>query len=364
MSDFAPLQPGMTIGILGGGQLGRMLSTAAAELGFSTHIYCPDRDSPAFAVSASRTIAPYEDEQALAAFAEQVAVVTYEFENVPAATANFLTDRVAVYPAANALEVSQDRVTEKELMVALGIAVPAFAFVDQARDIYSALAKAGRPAVLKTRRFGYDGKGQAIVRTGDDPANAWRAIGEVPAILESYVQFEREISVILARGRNGEMRAYDVSENRHAGGILDQTIVPARITPALARQAVGIAERIAAALDYVGVLAVEMFVVGTGDGARLLVNEIAPRVHNSGHWTQDGALVSQFEQHIRAIAGWPLGDPTRHSDVIMTNLIGDDAGAFATLAAEPGARLHLYGKAETRKGRKMGHVNRVKPRST
>jgi 5-(carboxyamino)imidazole ribonucleotide synthase len=353
----------MTIGILGGGQLGRMLATAAADLGFSTHVYCPDRDSPAFAVSASRTIAPYDDQPALAAFAESVAVATYEFENIPAATVDFLSAHVPVYPAANALEISQDRLAEKELMVALGIAVPAFALVDAAKDIYSALAKAGRPAVLKTRRFGYDGKGQAVIRPGDDPTNAWRAIGETPAILESFVSFESEISVVIARGRTGEMRAYDVSENRHAGGILDETIVPARIPPALARDAVGIAERIAAALDYVGVLAVEMFVVGEGDAARLMVNEIAPRVHNSGHWTQNGALVSQFEQHIRAIAGWPLGDPARHSDVTMTNLIGDDIAAFAEIAAEPGASLHLYGKVETRKGRKMGHVNRVRPKS-
>ncbi|MEO8668808.1 MAG: 5-(carboxyamino)imidazole ribonucleotide synthase [Bauldia sp.] len=362
MNDAAPVRPGMTIGVLGGGQLGRMLATAAADLGFSTHIYCPDRDSPAFAVAASRTIAPYDDEAALAAFAESVAIVTYEFENVPAATAEFLSDRVAVFPAANALEVAQDRLAEKELMLALGIPVAPFAAVDTQKDIYSALAKAGRPAVLKTRRLGYDGKGQALIRTGDDPLNAWRAMGEAPAIMESFVNFEREISVILARGRNGEMRAYDVGENRHVGGILDETIVPAPIPADLARQAVGIAERIAGALDYVGILAVEMFVAGEADNRRLLVNEIAPRVHNSGHWTQDAAITSQFEQHIRAIAGWPLGDTTRHSDVVMTNLIGDEAGAFAQLAAEPGACVHIYGKTEARRGRKMGHVNRLKPR--
>jgi 5-(carboxyamino)imidazole ribonucleotide synthase len=364
MTDAAPLRPGMTIGILGGGQLGRMLATAAADLGFSTHIYCPDRDSPAFAVAAARTIAPYEDEAALAAFAESTAVVTYEFENVPAATAEFLSDRVPVYPAANALEVAQDRLAEKELMVALGIPVAPFAPVDRQKDIYSALAKAGRPAVLKTRRFGYDGKGQSLIRTGDDPVNAWRAMGEAPAIMESFVNFEREISVILARGRKGETRAYDVGENRHVAGILDETIVPAPIPADLAREAVGVAGRIAEALDYIGILAVEMFVAGNGEGRRLLVNEIAPRVHNSGHWTQDAAVTSQFEQHIRAIAGWPLGDITRHSDVVMTNLIGEEAGAFADLAAEPGACLHIYGKTEARRGRKMGHVNRLKPRRT
>lgn len=362
MSDPAPVAPGMTIGILGGGQLGRMLATAAAELGFASHIYCPDRDSPAFAVAASRTIAAYEDEMALATFAAGVSAVTYEFENIPAASVEFLTGRVPVYPAANALAVSQDRLSEKELMVALGIAVPPFALVNVQKDIYSALAKTGRPAVLKTRRFGYDGKGQSHIRTGDDPVNAWRTMGEAPAILEAHIAFEREISVILARGRNGETRAYDVGENRHAGGILDETIVPASISPAVAAEAMAIASRIASALDYVGVLAVEMFVVGKGGDARLLVNEIAPRVHNSGHWTQDGAVTSQFQQHIRAIAGWPLGDTARHSDVVMTNLIGDEVDAYAAIAAEPGASLHLYGKTETRRGRKMGHVNRVKPK--
>src|SRR4029079_937793 len=240
------------------------------------------------------------------------------------------------------------------------IAVPPFALVNVQKDIYSALTKTGRPAVLKTRRFGYDGKGQSHVRPGDDPVNAWRTMGEAPAILEAHIAFEREISVILARGRNGETRAYDVGENRHAGGILDETIVPASIAPAVAAEAVAIASRIASALHYVGVLAVEMFVVGKGGDARLLVNEIAPRVHNSGHWTQDGAVTSQFQQHIRAIAAWPLGDPARHSDVVMTNLIGDEVDAYAAIAAEPGASLHLYGKTETRRRRKTGHVNRVK----
>jgi 5-(carboxyamino)imidazole ribonucleotide synthase len=359
MAEAAALGPGATIGILGGGQLGRMLSIAAAELGFSTHIYCPDRDSPAFAVTAARTVAPYEDADSLVAFADAVDLVTYEFENVPAATAEILAERVPVYPAPNALEVAQDRLAEKELMTALGIAVPAYAEVAEQADIYSALARAGRPAVLKTRRLGYDGKGQAVIRAGDDPVKAWRLIGENPAIMETYVPFEREISVILARGRDGSARAYDICENRHAGGILDETIVPAALSPAVAAEAVAIAGKIAGALDYVGILAVEMFVVGES----LLVNEIAPRVHNSGHWTQDGAVTSQFEQHIRAIAGWPLGDTWRHSDVTMLNLIGDEVAAWAEIAAEPATRLHLYGKAESRRGRKMGHVNRLRPRS-
>ncbi|HVZ15231.1 MAG TPA: 5-(carboxyamino)imidazole ribonucleotide synthase [Bauldia sp.] len=353
-----PLSPGMTIGILGGGQLGRMLALAAAELGLNCHIYCPDAKSPAFAVSAARTIAPYEDEGALAAFAAAVDVVTYEFENVPVATVRFLAERVAVYPRQRSLEVAQDRYDEKRLMGELGIAVAPYAPVNVVQDIYSALARTGRPAILKTRRMGYDGKGQAAIRSGDDLVAAWRSIGEMPAILEAHVPFEREVSVILARGRDGAMRAYDISENRHENGILAETSVPATITPQTAAEAVAMAEKIADAVDHVGVLAVEMFLA---PGGVLMVNEIAPRVHNSGHWTQDGCLVSQFEQHIRAIAGWPLGDTARHSDVTMENLLGDDAGRWAEILAEPGARLHLYGKAEARPGRKMGHVNRIRP---
>jgi 5-(carboxyamino)imidazole ribonucleotide synthase len=363
MSDPPLVRPGMIVGILGGGQLGRMLSLAAAEMGLSCHVYCPDPKSPAFAVSAARTIAPYEDEAALAAFAGSVDIVTFEFENVPAATARYVAERVAVFPGAASLELAQDRFAEKGLMAELGIPVAPFAEVSRQGDIYSAIAKAGRPSILKTRRLGYDGKGQALIRAGDDPVSAWRAIGEAPAILEAFVPFDREISVILARGRDGGMRAFDVCENRHEGGILFETKVPAAISPALAGEAVGIAERIAEALGHVGVLAVEMFVAPPGDGPRILVNEIAPRVHNSGHWTADACLTSQFEQHLRAIAGWPLGDPARHSEAVMTNLIGESVEEWRTVAAEPGARLHLYGKSETRPGRKMGHVTRLSARS-
>ena len=353
--------PGMIVGILGGGQLGRMLAAAAAELGLSCHVYCPDRQSPAFAVAARRTVAPYEDEAALADFAATVDVITYEFENIPAATVEFLAARRTVLPGAESLAVSQDRLSEKRLMEELGIPVPAFAPVAALTDIYSALARTGRPAVLKTRRLGYDGKGQAVIRAGDDPVPAWRAIGEAPAILEAFVPFSREISVVIARGLDGDMRAWDVTENRHKAGILDTSTVPAAVTPLTATRAVAIAEHIALALGHVGVLAVEMFVLGEGDEAQLMVNEIAPRVHNSGHWTADAAYTSQFEQHIRAICGWPLGDAERHSDVVMQNLIGDDVARWRELAGEPGARLHLYGKAEARPGRKMGHVNRVTP---
>ena len=352
------LAPGMTVGILGGGQLGRMLALAAAELGLKCHIYCPERGSPAFAVTDASSVAAYEDEAALAAFAAAVDVVTLEFENIPLATLRFLAERVRVAPGVNSLAVSQDRLSEKTLMGELGIGVPAYAAVASQQDIYSALARTGRPAILKTRRMGYDGKGQAAIRPGDDLVTAWRAIGEAPAILEALVPFEREISVVLARAEGGEMRAYDICENRHVNGVLATTSVPASVTPELAAHAVGIAERIAVGLGHVGVLAVEMFVL---KDQTLLVNEIAPRVHNSGHWTQDGCLTSQFEQHIRAVAGWPLGDTERHSDVTMENLLGADAARWAEILAEPGARLHLYGKAEARPGRKMGHVNRVRP---
>ncbi len=356
-----PVAPGGVIGILGGGQLGRMLATAAAELGLSCHIYCPDDDSPASAVSSATTVAAYDDEAALAAFAEAVDAVTFEFENVPAATVRLLADRVSVFPHAASLEVAQDRLAEREFLQSVGIGVAAFATVDSPPEVYSALARTGRPAILKTRRLGYDGKGQVVIGTGDDPTGAWRAIGGAPAILESRVRFEREISVVLGRARTGATRAYDIAENRHVNGILTESQVPAAVTPETAAEAVAIAERIADALDYVGVLAVEMFVVKAEGAPKLLVNEIAPRVHNSGHWTMDAALTSQFEQHIRAIAGWPLGDSWRHSDVVMTNLLGDDVKRWREIAAEPGARLHLYGKKEARPGRKMGHVNRLSP---
>jgi 5-(carboxyamino)imidazole ribonucleotide synthase len=363
MNETPPIRPGMIVGILGGGQLGRMLALAAAEMGLSCHVYCPDPKSPAFAVAAARTVAPYEDEAALAAFAGAVDVVTFEFENVPAETLAFLAGRAPVFPGARSLTIAQDRLFEKRLMEAEGIPTAPFAEVAKQADIYSAIARAGRPAILKTRRLGYDGKGQAVIRAGDDPVAAWRAIGEVPAILEAYVAFEREVSVVLARGRDGGIRAFDITENVHENGILATSTVPAWITPALADEALAIAGTIAVALDHVGVLAVEMFVLPEGAPRRLLVNEIAPRVHNSGHWTSDACLCSQFEQHIRAVAGWPLADPARHSDATMTNLIGDAVDAWPALAAEPGARLHLYGKAETRPGRKMGHVNRIAPRS-
>lgn len=359
MSDAPFIHPGMTIGILGGGQLGRMLALAAAELGLSCHIFCPDAQSPAFDVAARRTIAPYDDEAALDAFARSVSAITFEFENVPAETATFLAAQVPVFPSPQALALAQDRLAEKRLMDELGIPVTPYTEVDTLASIYSALAKTGRPAVLKTRRFGYDGKGQTVVRAGDDPVAAWRMVGERPSILEALVPFDKEVSVVLARGRDGTVRTYDVAENEHHAGILRRTTAPASVNGEIADEAAAIGSKIATALDYVGVLAVEMFLVDAVGAPRLMVNEIAPRVHNSGHWTQDGCRVSQFEQHIRAVSGWTLGDATRHSDVVMTNLIGDDVAAWKTLAAEPDACLHLYGKTEARPDRKMGHVNRI-----
>jgi 5-(carboxyamino)imidazole ribonucleotide synthase len=358
------LEPGGTIGILGGGQLGRMLALAAAELGLRTHIYAPEADSPAFDVGTAHTLAAYEDEAALVRFAEAVDLVTYEFENVPARTAAVLAALRPVRPDPAALAVSQDRLFEKDFLTSLGIATASYVGVDDAGALARAVAQFGRPSLLKTRRFGYDGKGQAIIREGSDLAATFRGLGGQPAILEGIVPFIKEVSVIAARSADGSFAAYDVAENVHANHILSSTRVPAAIAPETATDAVACAKRIADALDYVGVIAVEMFVceAASPDVGReiLRVNEIAPRVHNSGHWTQDGALTSQFEQHIRAIAGWPLGAPRRHGNAVeMRNLIGEDVLAFEDILHEAGAHLHLYGKAAVRPGRKMGHVTRI-----
>ncbi|MFN4143624.1 5-(carboxyamino)imidazole ribonucleotide synthase [Aestuariivirga sp.] len=353
-----PLPPGSRVGILGGGQLARMLSLAAARLGIDCHIYAPEAHSPAFAVSAARTIAAYDDFAALEGFARAVDVVTYEFENVPGDTAGFLDRFVPVAPGVAALKTAQDRIAEKTFIDGLGIPVAPFAEVSDTATLERALSRIGTPAVLKTRRFGYDGKGQTKIHPGADPDAAFAEIGRQPAILEGFVAFEKEISVIAARSWSGEVAVYDVPENHHEHHILKTSTVPASIPADVAEKARGFGGRIIAALDYVGVIGVEMFVAG-GD---VVVNEIAPRVHNSGHWTMDACHVSQFEQHIRAICGWPLGAPDRHSDVVMTNLLGDEIGRWCELAAEPAVHIHLYGKAEARRGRKMGHFNRLTPR--
>ncbi|MDQ0471134.1 5-(carboxyamino)imidazole ribonucleotide synthase [Labrys wisconsinensis] len=351
--------PGGVLGILGGGQLGRMLALAAARLGIESHIYCPDPDSPAFQVTRRVTCAAYEDETALAGFAADVDAVTYEFENIPPVAAAFLSAAKPVLPDVKALETTADRVTEKTFVRSLGIGTAEFRAVDSRAELASAVGALGRPAVLKTRRFGYDGKGQALIRPGSDLSESLARMGGQPAILEAFVPFVMEVSVVAVRGSDGAVRTYDLIENEHRDHILDVSMVPARVAPEVARQAGAIAARIIAALDYVGVLAVEMFVTRDDD---VLVNEIAPRVHNSGHWTEDACLVSQFENHVRAVCGWPLGSTERHSDAVMTNLIGEDAGAWADLAREPGA-LHLYGKHVAREGRKMGHFTRISPRN-
>ena len=359
------IRPGASIGILGGGQLGRMLAMAAARLGLTCHVFAPEADSPAFEVSRHHTIARYDDEAALAAFADCVDVITYEFENVPAATAAFLDARRAVRPGPAILAATQDRLAEKRFLGGLGLPTAGFAPVDDIVALERAVAQLGRPSILKTRRMGYDGKGQATVRDASDLAQVFASLGAQPSILEGLVDFEREISVVAARGMDGAFAAYDVCENRHANHVLAQTLVPARIDPATAAAAVGMARKITDALDYVGVIAVEMFVSledAPGGGSRhevLRVNEIAPRVHNSGHWTLDGAVTSQFEQHVRAICGWPLGATRRHGAIVMDNLLGDDAARWRDILEEEGASLHLYGKGAARPGRKMGHVTRL-----
>ena len=350
------LQAEATIGILGGGQLGRMLALAAARLGFKCHIFSPSPDSPAFDVVHRVTCADYTDTQALDRFAADVDVVTYEFENVPAETATFLAARVPVLPDPKILATTQDRLAEKKFVASLGIGTAPFADVGEAAALKSAIERVGRPAVLKTRRFGYDGKGQAAIKNGSNPEAIWREVGGQPCILEAFVPFEREVSVVAARGQDGVVECYDVTENEHRDHILKVSRVPAAISDSGARQARHIAETIAQKFGYVGVLAVEMFVLGGGE---ILVNEIAPRVHNSGHWTLDGASISQFEQHIRAVAGWALGKPVRHGRVEMINLIGAEVEDYKKWLAVPGAAVHLYGKVAVRPGRKMGHVTRV-----
>jgi 5-(carboxyamino)imidazole ribonucleotide synthase len=353
------LKPGDTIGILGGGQLGRMLAMAAARLGLRCHVFSPDPDSPAFDVVLNATCAEYADVEALELFANDVDLITYEFENVPAAAAMILGARRPVLPERKILETTQDRLAEKDFVTRLGIGTADYADVSSAASLRAAIARIGLPAVLKTRRFGYDGKGQTIVRDGDNPDHVWEDLGTRSAILEAFIPFEREISVIAARSASGQVECFDVTENEHREHILKISRAPADIPGALAAQARAVAETIAGALNYVGVLAVEMFVVQRDGEPKVLVNEIAPRVHNSGHWTLDGASISQFEQHIRAIAGWPLGKPVRHGPVTMTNLIGDEINSYEQWLTIPGATVHLYGKGAPRPGRKMGHVTEV-----
>lgn len=352
------LPAGAIIGILGGGQLGRMLSVAASRLGLRTHIFEPGANPPAGHVADAVTTAPYEDEAALHAFAEAVDVITYEFENIPTSALDILEALKPVRPGRNALRVSQDRLTEKQFLSDLGLQTAPFAAVGDADDLARAIQAAGLPAILKTRRFGYDGKGQARITANADAAQALADMAGRPAILEGFVEFTHEVSVIGARNADGEVACFDPGENVHRDGILRTTTVPARLTASQRGDAVLLAARILNELDYVGVMGVELFVTPGG----LVVNEIAPRVHNSGHWTQQGCTIDQFEQHIRAVAGWPLGDGSRYADVVMENLIGEDMLRVPELAKQPGTSIHLYGKADIKPGRKMGHVNRIVPK--
>ena len=356
-----PLPPGSTLGILGGGQLGRMLSQAVSRLGFDVVILDPQPDCPAARVSRAQITAPYDDPDALQALGRLCDVVTFEFENVPAASVETLAEAGAlVAPGPTALAVAQDRVDEKTYLNAVGAPTVAFAAVTTLDDLTAAIERLGLPALLKTRREGYDGKGQVWIRDIADAADALESLGGRPAILEAKASFVRELSVIAARDWDGHMAVYPLGENSHEGGVLRTTLAPATVDEKTQVRARAIAEAILDGLDYVGVLGVELFDIPVPGGDDvLLVNEIAPRVHNTGHWTQDGCVCDQFEQHIRAIVGWPLGPTEAHARIEMTNLLGDEVEEWRALAAEPNARLHLYGKHEARAGRKMAHVNRV-----
>lgn len=350
------LAPGGTIGILGGGQLGRMLAIAAAQLGYRSHVYAPEASGPATEVAAEWTQAGYADNAALARFAASVGVVTYEFENVPPAALDRLEPLVPIRPGRRALEVSRFRPAEKTLVRELGGRTAPFAVVESLSDLHEAVAAIGTPSILKTSSLGYDGKGQVRLGAGADLAAAWEAIGRAPAILEGFVSFDAEFSVLLCRGADGRWVTWDVPENRHRDGILDRSVVPASApVAAQVAAATALAGTVADALDHVGVLTLEFF--ATADGP--VFNEMAPRVHNSGHWTIEGAVTSQFENHIRAVCGLPLGaTDLRGTQVEMRNLIGADAELWASILADPAAKLHLYGKT-VRAGRKMGHVTRI-----
>jgi 5-(carboxyamino)imidazole ribonucleotide synthase len=354
------LNPGATIGILGGGQLGRMTALAAARLGYRAHVFDNEPDSPAAQVSAGETVAGWDDDAAIARFAGGVDVVTFEFENIPSAAVRKVALLKPVMPRPEILEITQDRLREKGFLRTIGVATTSYREIVDAAALGQAQAALGGRGVLKSARMGYDGKGQVAVGADTAPGEAWRLMGAPRGILEAFVDFRCEVSVVVARGADGAMAAYPPVENRHVDHILDTTIAPATLPPETAREAEAIARDIVARLDLVGVLAVEMFV--TKDGG-LLVNELAPRPHNSGHWTIDACATSQFEQLVRAICGLPLGSTERHADAVMKNLIGDEVDTWRDAIVDPTARLHLYGKRTTRPGRKMGHVTRLLPKS-
>ena len=346
-----------TIGIIGGGQLGRMLAMAAARLNFRTIILEPQTDCPAAQVSNEQIVAAYDDPAALSELAKRCDVVTYEFENIPVTAAEKLAAEVAVYPPPKALEMAQDRLTEKRFINGCGIPTARFHAIDSQADLEAALADFGGQGVLKTRRLGYDGKGQRVYRSAaDSTEGGYAALGGVPLILESLISFEREISIIAARGMDGTIACYDPAENVHRNGILHTSTLPSGISEQTAAAAREAAEKILTALGYVGVIGIEFFVLADGS---LIANEMAPRVHNSGHWTEAACVISQFEQHIRAVTGLALGNAGRHSDCVMTNLIGDDILTLPEWLARDNALVHLYGKTEARPGRKMGHVTQL-----
>jgi 5-(carboxyamino)imidazole ribonucleotide synthase len=343
------------IGILGGGQLGRMLAISASRLGFKSHIFDPDQAAPGSQVSAFTTAAPYNDINALTNFAKSVDIVTYEFENIPTEALDAIENYVSIFPSRNALYTSQDRLNEKIFLNNVGLKTAPFFNVESIDDFENAITKIGRKSILKTRRFGYDGKGQIRLTDDKNSAEIFSQFNNQPCILEGLINFDLEISVIGARDQYGSVSCYDPGENTHKNGILKTTTVPAKISKKIATDAIILTGKILNALDYVGVMGVELFVEDNG----LIVNEIAPRVHNSGHWTQNGCIIDQFEQHVRAITGLPLGDGTRHSNIIMTNLLGEDVLDLEKFLTNEKSAIHLYGKQDIKPGRKMGHVNKV-----
>lgn len=359
MTSLLPLPPGSVIGILGGGQLGRMTAQAAQRLGYRAHILTPEPDAPASQVTDRTTLGAYDDPAALDAFVRAVDVITYEFENIPPEPVAWLAERKPVRPGPRVLKVTQDRLREKDFLSRLEIPTTRWRTVPSFPHFAGALADIGTPAVLKSARMGYDGKGQAMIGPDSDLGAAFRKIGSTEAILEAFVDFSYEASVIVARGVDGVTACFPPVENRHVNHILAETRVPAPMRPEVAAEAVAIAEKIANALELVGLICVELFVT---DAGKLMVNELAPRPHNSGHWTLDACVTNQFEQLVRAVAGLPLGSTERLADAVMENLIGGQPEAWQAALADPRAKLHLYGKAESRDGRKMGHVTRLYPR--
>jgi len=343
---------GGTLGILGGGQLGRMLAMSAARLGIDAHIFAPEENSPAAKVSSAFTCATYDDATALKAFAASVDAVTTEFENVPAETCEALAKHVPVRPHAKALAIAQDRVAEKSFLNVQGIETAPWHAINSVDDLEDAIVTIGEAGILKTRRFGYDGKGQIRITSRSDARDALTEMNGAPCILEGMITFDHEISVIVARGAHGEIRCYDPGKNDHENGILRRTTVPATLDGTTRDAALDIAQKIVETLDYIGVMGVEMFVLSNG---QTLVNEVAPRVHNTGHWTIEGCFINQFEQHVRAVCGWPLGSTERHSNAVMVNLLGDEADDWQSLASKAQG-VHLYGKGSSRPDRKMGHV--------